>query len=239
MNQEGLIGTPPVLPLKEKAAHVLPVADLKQGMLSYTPVLDLEHKEAEIEVVWEHKVAEFEVDLVQKVTTTRTIKELMEKWILGYPPPTAKVQERSANSDMKCTMSNYISTQFNCKNPSLDFPKLNGENANGWVKKFNLFYMFNKFIVDPKFITMNPFAEDFDEGINGFKEFAGSRKNIKDFGVDKCKPHSWEELDVHKKKVEEVKMWFEERLITAKECEMFCWKNCSYMAYASLNMRNG
>ncbi|KAM7494525.1 hypothetical protein LguiB_029134 [Lonicera macranthoides] len=133
-------------PRGEASSSDPPVADLKQEVLSSAPVLDLEHKESEIEAEWDHKVVEFEVDLVQKVTTIGTTKELLEKGIIGSPPPTAKVQERSANSDLKGTMSNYISTQFNCKNPNLGFPKLNGENVNGWVMKCNLFSKLNKFI---------------------------------------------------------------------------------------------
>ncbi|XP_059623455.1 cell cycle checkpoint protein RAD17 isoform X2 [Cornus florida] len=45
----------------------------------------------------------------------------------------------------------------------------------------------------------------------------GDRRNNKDIWVDKYKPRSLEELAVHKKKVEEVKLWFEERLRTAKK----------------------
>ncbi|KAK8619114.1 hypothetical protein V6N13_133081 [Hibiscus sabdariffa] len=58
---------------------------------------------------------------------------------------------------------------------------------------------------------------DFDEVLNGFKVSAGSRKsNAKELWVDKHKPCSLEELAVNKKKVEEVKSWFEERLRTPK-----------------------
>ncbi|KAG5530188.1 hypothetical protein RHGRI_030532 [Rhododendron griersonianum] len=46
------------------------------------------------------------------------------------------------------------------------------------------------------------------------------RSNGKDLWVDKYKPGSLEELAVHKKKVEEVKMWFEKRLKRQKE-ELF------------------
>ncbi|XP_022751481.1 cell cycle checkpoint protein RAD17-like isoform X8 [Durio zibethinus] len=59
--------------------------------------------------------------------------------------------------------------------------------------------------------------EDFNEVFNGFKVSAGSRRsNAKELWVDKHKPRSMEELAVHKKKVEEVKSWFEERLRTPK-----------------------
>ncbi|KAK8480495.1 hypothetical protein V6N13_024135 [Hibiscus sabdariffa] len=58
---------------------------------------------------------------------------------------------------------------------------------------------------------------DFDEVLNGFKVSAGSRNsNAKELWVDKHKPCSLEELAVNKKKVEEVKSWFEERLRTPK-----------------------
>ncbi|XP_062144381.1 cell cycle checkpoint protein RAD17 isoform X2 [Alnus glutinosa] len=63
------------------------------------------------------------------------------------------------------------------------------------------------------------FCEDFDEVFNnGFKVSAGfGGSNTKGFWVDKYKPRSLEELAVHKKKVEEVKVWFEERLRSSKD----------------------
>ncbi|KAI8029397.1 Cell cycle checkpoint protein RAD17 [Camellia lanceoleosa] len=65
------------------------------------------------------------------------------------------------------------------------------------------------------------FCEDFDDGFSGFKMSTGSaRSNGKDLWVDKYKPRSLEELAVHKKKVEEVKLWFEEKL--RKQKEEFC-----------------
>ncbi|GMP27090.1 hypothetical protein CsSME_00003243 [Camellia sinensis var. sinensis] len=65
------------------------------------------------------------------------------------------------------------------------------------------------------------FCEDFDDGFSGFKISTGSaRSNRKDLWVDKYKPRSLEELAVHKKKVEEVKLWFEEKL--RKQKEEFC-----------------
>ncbi|KAE8010647.1 hypothetical protein FH972_007000 [Carpinus fangiana] len=61
------------------------------------------------------------------------------------------------------------------------------------------------------------FCKDFDEVFNGFKVSAGfGGSNTKGLWVDKYKPHSLEELAVHKKKVEEVKVWFEERLRSSK-----------------------
>ncbi|KAJ6398308.1 hypothetical protein OIU77_019164 [Salix suchowensis] len=55
--------------------------------------------------------------------------------------------------------------------------------------------------------------EDFEELFSGSKVSAGSgTSNVNELWVDKYKPHSLEELAVHKKKVEEVKSWFEERL---------------------------
>lgn len=58
------------------------------------------------------------------------------------------------------------------------------------------------------------FCEDFDEVFSGFK--GSGRSNVKELWVDKYKPRSFEELAVHKKKVEEVKLWFEERLTSSK-----------------------
>ncbi|KAJ6682242.1 CELL CYCLE CHECKPOINT PROTEIN RAD17 [Salix koriyanagi] len=59
--------------------------------------------------------------------------------------------------------------------------------------------------------------EDFEELFSGSKVSAGSgTSNVNELWVDKYKPHSLEELAVHKKKVEEVKSWFEERLKTTK-----------------------
>lgn len=64
------------------------------------------------------------------------------------------------------------------------------------------------------------FCEGFDDG---FKVFAGSeRSNKKQLWVDKYKPQSLEELAVHKKKVEEVRTWFEERLRRSKFQEEHC-----------------
>ncbi|XP_065856248.1 cell cycle checkpoint protein RAD17 isoform X2 [Euphorbia lathyris] len=61
-------------------------------------------------------------------------------------------------------------------------------------------------------------TENFAEYFYGSKVSAGTgRSNLKELWVDKYKPHSMEELAVHKKKVEEVKVWFEERLTASKE----------------------
>ncbi|KAJ1413042.1 P-loop containing nucleoside triphosphate hydrolase [Sesbania bispinosa] len=57
------------------------------------------------------------------------------------------------------------------------------------------------------------FGDDFNEVFTGSKVSAGiCRSNAEELWVDKYKPRSLEELAVHKKKVEEVKKWFEERL---------------------------
>lgn len=62
------------------------------------------------------------------------------------------------------------------------------------------------------------FCEDFDEKFTGFKVSDGSEgSNKEELWVDKYKPSSLEELAVQKKKVEEVKVWFEERLGTSKD----------------------
>ncbi|KAI4327760.1 hypothetical protein L6164_020185 [Bauhinia variegata] len=55
--------------------------------------------------------------------------------------------------------------------------------------------------------------DDFNEVFAGFKCSPGTEKsNAEELWIDKYKPHSLEELAVQKKKVEEVKIWFEERL---------------------------
>ncbi|XP_010029663.2 cell cycle checkpoint protein RAD17 isoform X1 [Eucalyptus grandis] len=60
--------------------------------------------------------------------------------------------------------------------------------------------------------------EDFNEVFTGAKVTTGfGRSTAKESWVDKYKPCTFEELAVHKKKVEEVKSWFEERLITSKD----------------------
>ncbi|KAL6959912.1 hypothetical protein U1Q18_040062 [Sarracenia purpurea var. burkii] len=65
---------------------------------------------------------------------------------------------------------------------------------------------------------IKPLCEDFDERLNGFRVSTGSgRSDGKDLWVHKYMPRSLEELAVHKKKVEEVKLWFEKRLRKQKE----------------------
>ncbi|XP_041016459.1 cell cycle checkpoint protein RAD17 [Juglans microcarpa x Juglans regia] len=69
-----------------------------------------------------------------------------------------------------------------------------------------------------KFDDIRYYCEDFDEVYNGFKVSAGLQgSNTQGLWVDKYKPRSLEELAVHKKKVEEVKVWFEDRLRSSKE----------------------
>nr|GMC67728.1 cell cycle checkpoint protein RAD17 isoform X1 [Ipomoea batatas] len=63
------------------------------------------------------------------------------------------------------------------------------------------------------FDEIKRFCEEFDMGFNEFKVSTGHDSST-DLWVDKYKPCSLEEVAVHKKKVEEVKAWFEERLIT-------------------------
>uniref|UniRef100_A0A1J3CU27 Cell cycle checkpoint protein RAD17 n=1 Tax=Noccaea caerulescens TaxID=107243 RepID=A0A1J3CU27_NOCCA len=59
--------------------------------------------------------------------------------------------------------------------------------------------------------------EDFDEALSGFNESPGyERSKNADLWVDKYRPRTLEELAVHKKKVEEVKLWFEESLNLSK-----------------------
>ncbi|KAA8547527.1 hypothetical protein F0562_003956 [Nyssa sinensis] len=67
------------------------------------------------------------------------------------------------------------------------------------------------------FDEIKRFCEDFNEGFTGFKIPAGCERSNKDLWVDKYAPYSLEELAVHKKKVEEVKVWFEERLRNTRE----------------------
>ncbi|CAA2935159.1 cell cycle checkpoint RAD17 isoform X1 [Olea europaea subsp. europaea] len=64
------------------------------------------------------------------------------------------------------------------------------------------------------FDVIKRFCEDFDQGFPQFKVSSGSGTNI-GLWVDKYKPRSLEELAVQKKKVDEVKTWFEERLRTS------------------------
>ncbi|KAF8012675.1 hypothetical protein BT93_I0742 [Corymbia citriodora subsp. variegata] len=60
--------------------------------------------------------------------------------------------------------------------------------------------------------------EDFNEVFAGAKVTTGfGWSTAKESWVDKYKPCTFEELAVHKKKVEEVKSWFEEKLITSKD----------------------
>lgn len=61
------------------------------------------------------------------------------------------------------------------------------------------------------------FCEGFDDGFTGFQVLAEERNKKKELWVDKYKPRSLEELAVHKKKVEEVRTWFEERLKRSKQ----------------------
>ncbi|KAK7360237.1 hypothetical protein VNO77_02220 [Canavalia gladiata] len=61
------------------------------------------------------------------------------------------------------------------------------------------------------------FGDDFNDVFTGSKVSAGTQRNYaEELWVDKYKPRSLEELAVHKKKVEEVKTWFEERLKPSK-----------------------
>ncbi|KAJ8567637.1 hypothetical protein K7X08_019845 [Anisodus acutangulus] len=66
------------------------------------------------------------------------------------------------------------------------------------------------------FDEMKRFCEEFDDDFTGTKVSAGLQSKD-DMWVDKHKPHFLEELAVHKKKVEEVKTWFEERLKAAMD----------------------
>lgn len=70
-----------------------------------------------------------------------------------------------------------------------------------------------------KLYEINLFDDDFNQVFTGSKVFAAAgtqRSTAEELWVDKYKPHSLEELAVHKKKVEEVKTWFEERLKPSK-----------------------
>ncbi|XP_023766876.1 cell cycle checkpoint protein RAD17 [Lactuca sativa] len=64
------------------------------------------------------------------------------------------------------------------------------------------------------FDEMKEFCEDFGEGFTGFKVSAGHKRDNKELWVDKYKPRSLLDLSVHKKKVEEIKIWLEERIKT-------------------------
>ncbi|XP_018452499.1 cell cycle checkpoint protein RAD17 isoform X3 [Raphanus sativus] len=55
--------------------------------------------------------------------------------------------------------------------------------------------------------------EDFDEALSGFNASPSYERRINkntDLWVDKYRPHTLEELSVHSKKVEQVKLWFEQ-----------------------------
>ncbi|XP_010444834.1 PREDICTED: cell cycle checkpoint protein RAD17-like isoform X2 [Camelina sativa] len=60
--------------------------------------------------------------------------------------------------------------------------------------------------------------QGFDEALSVFKDSSGyQRTNNTDLWVDKYSPRTLEELAVHKKKVEEVKLWFEKSLDFSKD----------------------
>ncbi|KAK1386757.1 Cell cycle checkpoint protein RAD17 [Heracleum sosnowskyi] len=61
------------------------------------------------------------------------------------------------------------------------------------------------------------FCEGFDDGFTGFQVLAEEKNKKKELWVDKYRPRTLEELAVHKKKVEEVRTWFEERLKKEKQ----------------------
>lgn len=71
--------------------------------------------------------------------------------------------------------------------------------------------------VSDGFDEIKRFCEDLDEEFSGFQLSYGFGRSNKDLWVDKYKPHSLEDLSVHKKKVEEVKAWLEERMFSQKE----------------------
>ncbi|XP_074296321.1 cell cycle checkpoint protein RAD17-like isoform X2 [Silene latifolia] len=72
------------------------------------------------------------------------------------------------------------------------------------------------------FVDLKFLSEDFAEGFAGFKVFTGCKKaDGAESWVDKYRPRSVDELAVHKKKVEEVKVWLEGRLNNSKECQNY------------------
>lgn len=69
-------------------------------------------------------------------------------------------------------------------------------------------------------MQMKLFCEDFGVAFTGFKvppPAAGYKRDGKELWLDKYKPCSLADLSVHKKKVEEVKAWFEERINSSKD----------------------
>lgn len=74
------------------------------------------------------------------------------------------------------------------------------------------------------FDEIRRFCEEFDDGIRGFKISTGNGMS-KELWVDRYKPRLLEELAVHKKKVEEVKVLFEERLTASKVLLYFAFEN--------------
>ncbi|TVU47765.1 hypothetical protein EJB05_07374 [Eragrostis curvula] len=69
-------------------------------------------------------------------------------------------------------------------------------------------------------------SEDFSECLNDLG-MPGSLRKTKELWVDKYKPHSLAELAVHKKKVEDVKKWLEDKLKAPKNREILLTKAIS------------
>ncbi|XP_019054381.1 PREDICTED: cell cycle checkpoint protein RAD17 isoform X2 [Nelumbo nucifera] len=62
-------------------------------------------------------------------------------------------------------------------------------------------------------VSFDALYDDFHEGLQGFTVVSGAEnRNTNKLWVDKYRPLSLSELSVHRKKVEVVKMWLEERL---------------------------
>lgn len=104
--------------------------------------------------------------------------------------------------------SNFTHPKPKPKSESASVPRKNPKRAKRAILSASCPHPSNKGSI---FDEMKRFCEEFDDDFAGIKVSAGLKSN-NDMWIDKHKPHFLEELAVQKKKVEEVKTWFEERL---------------------------
>ncbi|KAL3345916.1 hypothetical protein AABB24_024719 [Solanum stoloniferum] len=109
--------------------------------------------------------------------------------------------------------SNFTHTKSKAKPVSASVPRKNPKRAKTALLSASCPRPFKKGSV---FDEMKRFCEEFDDDFTGIKVSAGLQSN-NEMWIDKHKPHFLEELAVQKKKVEEVKTWFEERLKAAMD----------------------
>ncbi|KAG5623292.1 hypothetical protein H5410_008510 [Solanum commersonii] len=103
--------------------------------------------------------------------------------------------------------SNFTHTKSKAKSVSASVPRRNPKRAKTAILSASCPRPSKEGSV---FDEMKRFCEEFDDDFTGIKVSAGLQSN-NDMWIDKHKPHFLEELAVQKKKVEEVKTWFEER----------------------------